>query len=1165
MNLLEQFFPSTSEEKSETELEKISGELQTEEQEANEETNHNKDESSDNSIDIDDILDKSEDENQEKESEKEENKDEQDIEKYKLTILELQRQIDNLNKQIKDEREESIKRTNALIEERTKTLTAELDQKQNKIKDLESSIDSMTVNYQKDVLDLKKNIQDIESKHKEEIFKLQNQQNDSVSLQAEDLKNEIINIRRDLALLSSSSRALYDEQIEEFSYQKKKFSTVIAENRDLKFRNSQLEHQLDFAQKENTEYNIRLSNLTEEKEKCDNTIRNLQQELLVIRNSFREDDSANASSIIESQRSTILSLTSQLETQKNTIYDLKSEIDQITQNNSELSTKLLQMESALSLSKNSNEKLEQSNDNLKQELTKMKQQKDQKEQEYNKLKIDNDFLTQQNKHLINKRNKAKQNVRSKSYIKEDDESSEILPNSLSSDDDSNSSIIREENANGSFIIQNYNDRDRQENEKLLAKIADLTISLNAANDDIFMLKTQLQEAQQRLEQSEREKLQILEQKGINQSMLKNFSKHFITDDEPSFSQDTSKRVINQQSIDEYEEKLHEKEQEITKLEQQIKDLKANEKQSKRKTESLEHEVSSLKKTIDSLSTGKINKLTQEKKKLESDLNDVRKKYIDQREQIVLFSTKLVSLKQFCLILNTTFSSFVKATKNELNDTKQETERKFKFTLKQEIGKVKEHSIDGDDDKSSTTPEILEFNIAQENNNNQLEIQRINEEKEKLKQLKREIQQKQTQNDSQIQDLKDQNRQLILENTKLNTDLTEQKGKVTKLLEAMRRSQQELVEANKANELLTKQQEEKDKDNQENTQNLILQLNESKQIIRSLQEKQTKIPPQNELHPDLEKIIAEKQNLINQNESLKEELEKISKSNTSLQEEIDKKKQKIKELTQYAEETKAKLQDSLQIIEAIEKENPDLVSLRMRIKFFENQADVHQANERRLQRKISKQKEKIALLQQREQEQKQALNEAEDLYLKLQQEKELSDKQYAEILSKNEDHDNPEAKFTESFIEEYRKQSLEREKEILSLKNQLEEQKSNNEEIQRLYLEMKNNYINIEKENKILRKQGKAEQKKKRSTSSEKLDNESYELSLSNSTDIQEFLEEQRKQDVMKRKQKKSSKSKKEKSHLTSQSLLDSADDEFRRKALRIIGKLWLEQANQGKH
>ena len=131
---------------------------------------------------------------------------------------------------------------------------------------------------------------------------------------------------------------------------------------------------------------------------------------------------------------------------------------------------------------------------------------------------------------------------------------------------------------------------------------------------------------------------------------------------------------------------------------------------------------------------------------------------------------------------------------------------------------------------------------------------------------------------------------------------------------------------------------------------------------------------------------------------------------------------------------------------------------------------------------------------------------------------------------------------------------------------MEEQKSNNEELEHLYRDMKDNYEKIEQENKLLKKQGKDSTKKKHNSSSEKMDaSKSYDLSLSNSADIQEFLEEQREKEKMMRKQKKSSKPKKEKSYSASQSLLDSADDEFRRKALRIIGKLWLEQANQSKH
>lgn len=334
---------------------------------------------------------------------------------------EAEKRYEDLMSQLKFSNDELNKK----ISQIQNSFNTELQNKQKKVTELESTIDTITVNSQKEINDLKKKYAQFELQSKQQMSKLKNDKNEEIIMRCSELKEGLEKIKMELALFESSNRALMSDKIDEIADLRKYDQQIQEENKSLKFKISQLERRHNFFQEELNKSQKRINELQNEKDSAESKCLQFSQELLVIRNSFRSGDHQNLLSIIDSQRSTIVSMTGQLETQKSLIYDLRSQIENFNSSKSQLTAKIHELESLLGNEKSDKKKLEgllmeqkEENHALNESLKAVVPERDTLLVSNEEIKVKSRRLEIEIKNLMDENDDLKRQIGKNSYEKE---------------------------------------------------------------------------------------------------------------------------------------------------------------------------------------------------------------------------------------------------------------------------------------------------------------------------------------------------------------------------------------------------------------------------------------------------------------------------------------------------------------------------------------------------------------------------------------------------------------------------------------------------------------------------------------------------------------------------------------------------------------------------
>ncbi|OHT06643.1 hypothetical protein TRFO_25252 [Tritrichomonas foetus] len=152
----------------------------------------------------------------------------------------IQKQFDELRTQHNDEVSKIYQKNAEEKRNLEQNYKNEIESLQNQISSLQSSLDSATASSDKEISELKQKIISAELECAQKVSQMKNINHESFSKQTEELREACQQMKRDLDMLKSQHKALFSQQIEEFKDEQYEFQKIVNENKSLKFKISQI-------------------------------------------------------------------------------------------------------------------------------------------------------------------------------------------------------------------------------------------------------------------------------------------------------------------------------------------------------------------------------------------------------------------------------------------------------------------------------------------------------------------------------------------------------------------------------------------------------------------------------------------------------------------------------------------------------------------------------------------------------------------------------------------------------------------------------------------------------------------------------------------------------------------------------------------------------------
>lgn len=237
-------------------------------------------------------------------------------------LEDAEKKVRELQAILNNERDEFAELLDSKITAEEDVFKKEIDEKNCQINELRSCIDVMTVENQNEINQLTQSISELKLEYENKIKLIENATMSNIGSRIDELRESCSILKRELELMRSSQKALLDEIQDDLICSNNRTKTVIDENNKLKFDYSQL-----VSEKEFTELVL--------KEKLDHILK-LEEELTKLRNevtTLRGSGDLNAkisslTTLVNAQKSSILSLNSDIEGYKEQIYNLGTVIEQ---------------------------------------------------------------------------------------------------------------------------------------------------------------------------------------------------------------------------------------------------------------------------------------------------------------------------------------------------------------------------------------------------------------------------------------------------------------------------------------------------------------------------------------------------------------------------------------------------------------------------------------------------------------------------------------------------------------------------------------------------------------------------------------------------------------------------------------------------------------------
>lgn len=158
-------------------------------------------------------------------------------EKEKEKVIEEEDELDKaveIDKKQLDQLISNHKETVTKLEDDIYTL-------RDKVSFLENTLDQVTAKSQEDVTSLKQALVRSEIEHQTEISHLKNDRQEKLMTQFDELHKQCQTLKRELSLMKSQQKSLFNDQLDEIREQQANSKIIAEENRQLKFRISQLQ------------------------------------------------------------------------------------------------------------------------------------------------------------------------------------------------------------------------------------------------------------------------------------------------------------------------------------------------------------------------------------------------------------------------------------------------------------------------------------------------------------------------------------------------------------------------------------------------------------------------------------------------------------------------------------------------------------------------------------------------------------------------------------------------------------------------------------------------------------------------------------------------------------------------------------------------------------
>jgi len=168
----------------------------------------------------------------------------------------------------------------------------EMDKKNKEIIKIEEHLDINTQVSQRRINELLQQLA-VKDEENRSLVALASSKTSSVIIdEVVDLKRSSYSMKRDIEMIRSSHKALFDQQIHEMFVQKEIFTNYINENRVLKFTLSQFEKKNHFLNSDNSILKTQVKELQQHKDALENEYKRMQYEILCLRNQLTECSSS---------------------------------------------------------------------------------------------------------------------------------------------------------------------------------------------------------------------------------------------------------------------------------------------------------------------------------------------------------------------------------------------------------------------------------------------------------------------------------------------------------------------------------------------------------------------------------------------------------------------------------------------------------------------------------------------------------------------------------------------------------------------------------------------------------------------------------------------------------------------------------------------------------